>query len=245
MNWEWFHRLGSPRWFYEKTTAWLPFIALSSIVLLVVGSVLGLGFLPAEKTQGDSYRIIYIHVPSSVVSMAGYLLMAVSGAIGLIWQIKLSFVVMRSAAIVGAALAFLSLLTGSVWGKPTWGTYWHWDARIIFTFILLLLYLGIIILHGAFTRKDTADKVCSILALVGVFNVPLIYYSVYLWDSLHQEATIKITEKSEIAASMGLTLLVMVVGFYLAYAWALILHVRAEILVRERKTKWVSDIISH
>lgn len=244
MSWEWFHRLGSPRWFYEKTSKWIPWLGTICVALLVVGAIWGLGFTPEDAKQGNSFRIIYIHVPSSILAMAGYYVMAIAGAIGLIWKIKLSFVVMRSAATIGAGLTFLSLFTGAIWGMPTWGTWWEWDARIMFTFILLLLYLGIIVLHEANPSKDAADKVCAILALVGTVNVPIIYKSVDWWYSLHQPATIKVTDESTIAASMAYPLIVMIVAYYLTYSWALILHVRAEILLRERKTRWVQDLVA-
>ncbi|HEY8939455.1 MAG TPA: cytochrome c biogenesis protein CcsA, partial [Cellvibrio sp.] len=130
MAWQWFHRLGSPRWFYEKTSPWLPWLTVISIALIVTGAVWGLAFAPADYKQGNSYRIIYIHVPAAFLALAGYYIMAISGAVGLIWKMKLPFMVMKSAAPIGALLTFISLVTGSIWGKPTWGTWWEWDARI-------------------------------------------------------------------------------------------------------------------
>jgi len=243
VTWQWFHRLGSPKWFYEKTSVWLPYLSIASILLFVVGAVWGLAFAPEDHDQGNSYRIIYVHVPSSIVAMAGYYIMAIAGAIGLIWKMKLSFVVMRCAAVIGIGLTFLSLFTGAVWGKPTWGTYWHWDARIMFTFVLLLLYVSIVALHNAYAKNDLADKICAILALVGTVNIPIIYKSVDWWYSLHQPATIKITDESTIAASMAYPLGIMVIAFYALYTLLLILHVRTEILYRERKTSWVKSIV--
>lgn len=244
MDWTWFHRLGSPKWFYQKTDKWLPWIGFAGVSLFVIGAAWGLGFVAEDRVQGNSFRIIYVHVPSSVVAMAGYFIMAIAGAIGLIWRMKLSFIVMRSAATIGAGLTFLSLFTGAVWGKPTWGTWWIWDARITFTFILLLLYISILVLHQAYNRSDVADKVCAILALVGTVNIPIIYKSVDWWFTLHQGATIKVTGDSTIDASMAYPLLTMVVAFYVLYTWVLFSHVRAEILVREKRTKWVKELIS-
>ncbi|GMG87650.1 heme ABC transporter permease [Biformimicrobium ophioploci] len=244
MNWQWFHRLGSPRWFYQKTQAWLPWLAIASVVLLVTGAIWGLGFAPQDAKQGNSYRIIFIHVPAAVLALVGYYVMAISGAIGLIWRMKLPFVVMRAAAPIGAALTFVALFTGAVWGKPTWGTYWVWDARITSMLLLLLLYIGVIALGQAFLQERTADKACAILALVGTVNIPIIYKSVDWWNSLHQPATIKLTESSSIHPSMFYPLLVMVVGFYCFYAWSLILHTRQQILVRERKTRWVQQMVA-
>ncbi|WP_062062065.1 heme ABC transporter permease [Cellvibrio sp. OA-2007] len=244
MAWQWFHRLGSPRWFYEKTTAWMPWLAALSIALLLTGAVWGLAFAPADFKQGNSYRIIYIHVPAAFLALAGYYIMAISGAVGLIWKMKLPFMVMKSAAPIGALLTFVSLVTGSIWGKPTWGTWWEWDARITSMLILFFLYLGMIALQQAFTHRDTSDKASAVLALVGMVNIPIIYKSVDWWNTLHQPATIKFTSKSTIDPSMLYPLLIMVIGFYAFYALVLLLNTRVEILRRESRTQWVSDLIS-
>ncbi|HEY0892442.1 MAG TPA: heme ABC transporter permease [Cellvibrio sp.] len=244
MAWQWFHRLGSPRWFYEKTTPWLPWLATFSIALIVTAAVWGLAFAPADFKQGNSYRIIYIHVPAAFLALAGYYIMAISGAVGLIWKMKLPFMVMKSAAPIGALLTFVSLVTGSIWGKPTWGTWWEWDARITSMLILFFLYLGMIALQQAFTHRDTADKASAVLALVGMVNIPIIYKSVDWWNTLHQPATIKFTSKSSIDPSMLYPLLTMVIGFYVFYALVLLLNTRIEILRRENRTQWVNDLIS-
>jgi heme exporter protein C len=242
MNWQWFHRLGSPRWFYEKTEAWLPWLSLVTVILLLVGGIWGLGFAPTDAKQGNSYRIIYIHVPASFLALAGYYTMAICGAIGLIWKMKLPFMVMKAAAPIGAALTFVALITGAIWGKPTWGTWWVWDARITSMLILFFLYLGVIALQQTFQQRDTADKASAILALVGTVNIPIIYKSVDWWFTLHQPATIKFIGKSTIHASMLYPLMVLLVGFYCFYALALLLHTRVEILRRESRTQWVNDI---
>ncbi len=202
MAWQWFHRLGSPRWFYEKTSPWLPWLTAISIALIVTAAVWGLAFAPADYKQGNSYRIIYIHVPAAFLALAGYYIMAISGAVGLIWKMKLPFMVMKSAAPIGAILTFISLVTGSIWGKPTWGTWWEWDARITSMLILFFLYLGMIALQQAYQHRDTADKSSAVLALVGMVNIPIIYKSVDWWNTLHQPATIKFTSKSTIDPSM-------------------------------------------
>ncbi|MBX2857458.1 MAG: heme ABC transporter permease [Cellvibrionaceae bacterium] len=242
MTWQWFHRLGSPKWFYEKTTVWLPWIAAAAVILLVVGSIWGLAFAPPDAKQGNSYRIIYIHVPASFLALAGYYVMAISGAIGLIWRMKLSFMVLKSAAPVGAVLTFVSLITGSIWGKPTWGTWWEWDARITSMLVLFFLYLGIIALQSAYRQQEAADKTSAILALVGMVNIPIIYKSVDWWYTLHQPATLKLTEKSAIDPSMAYPLITMILAFYAVYAWLLISQIRVEVLRREKKTRWVQSI---
>lgn len=243
MAWQWFHRLGSPRWFYQNTSAWLPWLALASGLLLVAGSIWGLGFAPQDAKQGNSYRIIYIHVPAAFLALAGYYIMAISGAIGLIWKMKLSYLVMRAAAPIGAVLTFVSLFTGAVWGEPTWGTYWVWDARITSMLILLFLYVGVIALSRAFAREQVADKACAVLALVGTVNIPIIYKSVDWWFTLHQPATIKLTESSSIDPSMFYPLLTMIIGFYCFYAWALLLHTRNLVLQREWRTSWAQQVL--
>lgn len=244
MGWQWFHRLGSPRWFYEKTTAWMPWLAVISISLLVTGAIWGLAFAPEDYKQGNSYRIIYLHVPAAFLALAGYYTMAISGAVGLIWKMKLADMVMKCAAPIGAVLTFLALVTGAVWGKPTWGTWWVWDARITSMLVLLFLYLGVIALQGAFQNQDTANKASAILALVGTVNIPIIYKSVDWWYTLHQPATIKFTSKSTIDPSMLYPLAVMVLGFYVFYALVLLMSTRSEVLMRERKTRWVKELAS-
>ncbi|MFS1525950.1 heme ABC transporter permease [Microbulbifer sp. 2304DJ12-6] len=244
MAWQWFHRLGSPRWFYHKTSAWLPWLAFASAMLLAVGSIWGLGFAPEDAKQGNSYRIIFVHVPAAFLALAGYYLMAVSGAIGLIWKMKLAFVVMRAAAPIGAVLTFIALFTGAVWGKPTWGAYWVWDARITSMLILLFLYIGVMALSQAVNREQVADRACALLALVGTVNIPIIYKSVDWWFTLHQPATLRLMEASSIDPSMFYPLLTVIIGFYCMYAWTLLTHTRILLLRREIRTKWVQQVLT-
>ncbi|MGH1485475.1 MAG: heme ABC transporter permease [Cellvibrionaceae bacterium] len=243
MNWQWFHRLGSPRWFYEKTSRWMPWIGIIALLLLVTGAVWGLGFAPSDSKQGNSYRIIFIHVPAAFLALAGYYVMAFAGAVGLIWKMKLSYMVMKSAAPIGATLTFIALVTGAIWGKPTWGTWWVWDARITSMLILFFLYLGVIALQGAYQSRDLANKSSAILSLVGMINIPIIYKSVDWWFTLHQPATLKIVGESSIDPSMGYPLLVMVLGFYCLFAWLLLHWTRLEIIQQERKTQWVKELV--
>ena len=188
-----FHKWGSPRWFYQFSGRLLPWLAIFSLLLLVGGAVWGLAFVPADYKQGNSFRIMYIHVPAAAVAMGAYMTMATAGAIHLIWRMKLAAMVMKAIAPIGASLTFLSLLTGAVWGKPTWGTWWVWDARITSVLILFFLYLGVIALHQAFENRDAAAKACAVLAIVGAVNIPIIYWSVEWWYSLHQPASISFT----------------------------------------------------
>jgi heme exporter protein C len=242
--WVFFHKLGSPRWFYQISGKWLPWFAVVATVLLVVGAVWGLAFAPPDFKQGNSYRILFIHVPASGVAMSGYMMMATVGAIHLIWKMKLAEVVLKCAAYIGAGITLVSFVTGAIWGKPTWGTWFLWDARITSTLVLLFLYLGIIALYEAFENKEAAVKACAILSLVGTVNLPIIYWSVEWWNSLHQPATIKFTEASSMHPDMLKPLLMMVVGLYCFYATVLMMHMRVEILKRERNTQWVKEIVA-
>ena len=240
--WAFFHKLGSPRWFYDISGKWLPWLSVLAVACLLIGTVWGLAFAPPDFRQGNSYRIIFIHVPAAAVSMACYMVMAFAAAIHLIWKMKLADVVMRSCAPIGAALTFIALLTGSIWGKPTWGTWLVWDARITSVLILFFLYLGVLALYEAFENSESASKASAVLSLVGCVNVPIIYWSVEWWYSLHQPATIKLTEESTIHPEMLYPLLLMISGFYAFFVVALLLFSRSEILYRERKTKWVKAL---
>jgi heme exporter protein C len=219
----------------------LPWLTALSVLLLCTGTVWGLLFAPPDYQQGNSYRIIYMHVPSSILAQSSYMIMAVVGAIGLIWKIKLADVGMKCCAPIGASLAFLSIATGAIWGKPTWGTWWVWDARLTSMLILLFLFMGIIALRSAMEDKEAAGKACAILGLVGMVNIPIIKFSVEWWKTLHQPSSIKLTEESTVAPEMLLPLLVMVLGFYCFFFTTWIMRMRTEILARELRTQWVRD----
>jgi heme exporter protein C len=234
-----FHRMASPPHFYAFTERLMPWLVVIFLLLAVSGLYGGLYLAPPDYQQGDSYRIIYIHVPSAWMSLFIYVVMAIAGAIGLIWRIKLAEVVMISSASVGASFTFIALVTGSLWGKPMWGTWWVWDARLTSELILLFLYLGIIGLYGAIDDKRTASKAVAILALVGVVNIPIIHYSVEWWNTLHQGPTVAKVGKPSIHVSMLTPLLLMALAFKVYYAIALILQSRVELLQRERNSQWV------
>ncbi len=238
MNWTWFHKLGSPKWFYEISGRWLPWLACAAALLLVVGTVWALAFAPQDYQQGNSFRIIYIHVPAALLAQSCYIMLAVAGAVGLIWKMKLADVAVQQAAPIGAWMTFIALFTGAVWGKPTWGAWWVWDARLTSMLILLFLYFGIIALGQAISNRDSAAKACAVLAIVGVVNIPIIKYSVEWWNTLHQPATFKLTEKPAMPAEMWVPLLIMVVGFYSFFACVLLLRMRLEVLRREARSSW-------
>jgi heme exporter protein C len=222
----------------------MPWLGAATLMLLLTGLVWGLAFAPEDARQGNSFRIIYLHVPAAFLALAGYFLMAAAGAVGLIWKMKLSYMVMKCAAPIGAALTFIALFTGALWGKPTWGSYWVWDARVTSMLILFFLYVGVMALKNAFHSQEAGNKASAVLALVGTVNIPIIYKSVDWWFTLHQPSTIKLTSAPTMHPDMFQPLLVTILGFYCFYALALLLSVRVEILKRELKTAWVRDIVS-
>jgi heme exporter protein C len=239
-----FHKLGSPPHFYAWTQRWLPVISIFCALLFIAGLYSGLVMAPADYQQKDSFRIIYIHVPAAWMSLFVYVVMAVGGAIMLIWRMKLAETVMICSAPIGASFTFLALVTGSIWGKPMWGTWWEWgDARLLSELILLFLYLGVIALYSAIDDKRKAAQAVAILSLVGVVNIPIIHYSVIWWHSLHQGPTVSKLDKPSIAVSMLVPLLIMALAFKLFYVIALLLRARNDLLWRERRSQWVKNLL--
>lgn len=243
MNWTFFHKLGSPRWFYGISGKWLPWLAALTALMMATGLLWGLLFTPPDYLQGNSYRIIFLHVPAAFLASAVYVMMAVAGAITLVWKIKLADMALKCAAPVGASFCLLALVTGAIWGKPTWGTWWVWDARLTSMLILLFLYLGVIALRGAIRGTATQAKACAILTLVGVVNIPVIKFSVQWWNTLHQGATLKLTEKPSMAPEMLYPLLLSITAFYLFFLVVLIVRLRNEIIDREWQTRWVRQTL--
>lgn len=240
----WFHKFGSPPHFYRIAGNWLPWLGTIFLLLLVAGVYGGLVLAPSDYQQGDSYRIIFIHVPSAWMSLFIYMVMAACGVVILVWRMKIAEIVLISSAPIGASFTFLALATGSLWGKPMWGTWWVWDARLTSELILLFLYLGVIGLHGAIEDKRIAARAIAILAIVGMVNIPIIHYSVEWWNSLHQGATVTKFDKPSIHWSMLIPLLLMALAFQVYYLLALFHSCRAELLQRERNSKWVEELIA-
>ncbi len=240
---KWFYQLGSPRWFYDISGRLLPWFSVAAGVLLIAGAVWGLAFAPADYQQGNSFRIIYIHVPSAVLAQSCYMLMAVAGAINLIWKMKVADMIATCCAPIGISLAILALATGAIWGKPTWGAWWVWDARLTSMLILLFLFIGVYALHSAIEDEVTAGKAAAVLSLVGLVNIPIIKYSVEWWNTLHQASTFKVTEKPTMPPEMYLPLILMVVGFYCFFAVTLMMRTRAEVLRREKRAGWVRELV--
>ena len=241
--WQIFHKLGSPKWFFGIATRLMPWLLAGALALLAVGLVWGLAFAPKDYLQGNSYRIIFIHVPSAFLAQSVYIMMASAAVVTLVWRMKLADVFVKAVAPVGLVLTFLALFTGAVWGKPTWGTWWIWDARLTSMLILLFLYGGAIALDRAINDEKSAARAVAVLVLVGVVNIPIIKYSVEWWNTLHQPATFKLTEKPSMPAEMWVPLLLSVLGLYLLFGWLACLRMQTEILVREQRTRWVKEYV--
>ncbi|MBT7498575.1 MAG: heme ABC transporter permease [Candidatus Thioglobus sp.] len=244
--WKWIQAFASPQNFYYTAKKIIPWFLYPFIALSLVGLYWGLVIAPVDYQQGESYRIMFIHVPSAWMSMFIYLALAISGGIGLIWQIKLANVVAKVSAPIGAAFTFLALVTGAVWGKPMWGTWWVWDARLTSELILLFLYLAYMSLNNAFDNPKTASKASSILAIVGLINLPVIHYSVNWWNTLHQGASVSSIEKISqpaIHSDMLIPLVIMGIAFKLLYGALMLMRARDELLIREQNSRWVKGVI--
>jgi heme exporter protein C len=233
-------RYAAPNVFYPLAGRMVPLFALLAAVLAAIGLYIGFFMAPTDAQQGDSYRIIYIHVPSAWMAMFLYVTMAFWAGIGLAFNTRLSSMMAQAIAPTGALMAFISLWTGAVWGRPTWGTYWVWDARLTSTLILLFLYLGFIALQAAIDDRRRADKAGAVLALVGVVNVPIIYFSVKWWNTLHQGASVK-PGSSSMADIMLAAMLIMVFAFWTYAIAAVLARLRAIIVERERRAQWVLE----
>jgi heme exporter protein C len=242
--WKFIHQLASPPHFYRLAAKIVPWLVLPGLLLAAYATYAGLFLAPADYQQGDAFRIIYVHVPSAYLSMMAYMIMAVSAGIGLIWRIKLSHAVAAAAAPLGAWFTFLALATGSIWGKPMWGTWWEWgDPRLTSELIMLFLYFGYMALRGAIDHTVKADKSSAVLALVGAINVPIIHFSVEWWSSLHHGRTIIKEGGPAMDTAMLYPLLAMILAFTLLFSALLLRRVRAEVLFRERRTRWVKELI--
>jgi len=238
----WF-KFSSPATFYPLARKIGLVATIVAIALIVIGLYLSFFVAPTDYKQGEGYRIIFVHVPASWMSMFIYVVMACWAALGLVFNTRLSMMMAQALAPTGAMFAFLSLWTGSFWGKPMWGTWWVWDARITSELILLFLYLGYMALRSSIDDPRRGDRASAILLLVGVVNVPIIYYSVKWWNTLHQGSTIKLNEESSMDDTMLLAMLIMTLGFW-AYSIATAMsRVRSVILERERSSTWVKQMV--
>ena len=235
------HKFSSPKSYVRLTEKLYPFFIVLGVSLLTLGWIWGLLFAPQDAVQGNSYRIIFLHVPSVIFAELIYFFMAICALMHLVWRVKLAAYLIKAAAPLGAMITFLGLFSGSIWGIPTWGTWWQWDARITSTLILFIMYLGVITLHGSFSNLIKADRLMSILVIIGVINIPIIKKSVDWWSTLHQPASISISGGSSIDPSMLYPLLISIIGLGFTLISLGILSSRSYIFTREKNKKWIAE----
>jgi heme exporter protein C len=243
MDWVWFHKLASPPYAYAFARLVRPWLLWPAIGLIAWAAYQGLFVVPVDYQQGDAYRILYVHVPAATMTTVIYSAMAISAAIGLIWRMKLAHAVAAACAFPGAVFTGLTLVTGSIWGRPMWGAYWAWDPRLTSELLLLFLYLGYMALRASIDDIGRADRASAVLAIVGVVNIPIIKYSVVWWNSLHQGPSLSLFGKSAIDSSMIAPLLVMMFAYLLFFGAVLCDGLCAEIIRRERNARWLSEAV--
>lgn len=234
-----FHKLGSPLTFFGFAQALIPWLWALTLVGLAVGLYQAIYVVPPDYQQGDSYRILYIHVPAAWQAMATYIVMTILAIITLVWRIRTAEIMAMTAAPIGAAFTLICLVTGAIWGRPMWGTYWAWDARLTSMLVLLFVYLGIMGLYAAFDDRRQGARIASILILVGVVNIPIIHFSVDWWATLHQGSTINLFGPSTMDPSMMPPLIWMTVAVKLMFGALLLQRARNELLEQDQRKKWV------
>ncbi|MFZ5511241.1 MAG: heme ABC transporter permease CcmC [Pseudomonadota bacterium] len=237
----WF-KYSSPQTFYPLAGKMIPWFATLAVLFGAAGLYIGFFVAPTDAQQGEGYRIIFVHVAAAWMSMFIYLVMAFWAALGLSLNTRLSGMMASALAPTGALFAFLSLWTGALWGKPMWGTWWVWDARLTSSLILFFLYLGFIALQSAIDDPRRADKAGAVLLLVGVINIPIIYFSVQWWNTLHQGASVSLTKAPTMARAMLWGMLLMVLSFWMYAIAAALYRVRCIMLERERNAGWVYEL---
>ena len=235
------HKYASPQYFYSWSANWQKWSSVIAVLLMSVGLYYSLLNSPADYQQGETVRIMYVHVPAAWLSMFTYMVMAAAAIVALIWRIKVAEIMIGQCAFIGASFTALALITGMLWGKPMWGAYWVWDARLTSELVLLFLYFGVIALSGAFEDERTGARAAAILTLVGIVNIPIIHYSVEWWNTLHQPASFGLTQKPAMPSEMWLPLLVIILGFYAFAGFIVLVRMRTEILNREMGARWVRD----
>lgn len=237
-------KLLSPKLFYATTTLFLPWLMIAFIIFFSYGMIAGLFLAPADYQQGDGFRIIYVHVPSAFTAMFIYLVMAGCALLTLVWRIKIAALCLSSSAVIGAWFTFLALVTGSIWGKPMWGTWWVWDARLTSVLLLLFLYLSLIALQSVIVNQRTRDRASALFVLVGTINLPIIHYSVVWWNTLHQGATLARFAVPAIAPMMLYPLLSMIAAFFIFYFLIVLCRMRNQTLSRDLIASLSRDLIA-
>jgi heme exporter protein C len=237
-------RFASPATFYPLAGRLQPVFALLALAFAAAGLYIGFFVAPTDAQQGEGYRIIFVHVPASWMAMFIYCVMAFWAAVGLAFNIRLASMMASALAPTGAMFALLSLVTGALWGKPMWGTWWVWDARLTSTLILLFLYLGFLALQASIDEPRRADKAGAVLALTGVVNVPIIYFSVRWWNTLHQGASVSVTQSPSMALTMLWAMLLVALAFWMYSVAVALARVRNIILEREAHAEWVQHAVA-
>lgn len=237
--WRLFYPLSSPKTCYRFCTILQPWVLGLFLVVFVLGLSDALFYAPADYKQGEVYRVLFIHVPAACLSLGIYVFISVASFVSLVWKIKISDMVAKVSAPVGAFFTLLTLITGALWGKPTWGTFWIWDARLTSELILLFIYLGIIMIRSVIMNPTLASRASSIITLSGLINIPIIHYSVVWWHTLHQGATLLKWAKPSIASSMLLPLMLMLIAYVLFFVTILLIQLRSELLIHEKNASWV------
>lgn len=241
--WKWLHPYAKAEATYQLAGKLAPWFFVIGGLGLLVGTLWGLMFAPPDYQQGDAFRIIYLHVPAALLSMGFYSGMAICAFVGLVWQIRTCYMAVAAIAPVGACLTFIALWTGAAWGKPMWGTWWVWDARLTSELILLFLYFGVMALYASFDDKLQGGKAASVMGLVGVVNLPIIHYSVEWWNTLHQGATITKFEKPSMPPDMLWPLLINILALAVFCAGIVCIRLQNEIFLRESRRPWVLKMV--
>ncbi len=231
-------KYSAPQTFYPLAGRLIPWFAAVAVILMVVGLYMGFFVAPTDFQQGESYRIIFVHVPAAWMSMFLYVVMAIWAGVGMGLNARLSFMMAQAIAPTGAMFTFLALLTGAMWGKPTWGAWWVWDARLTSELILLFQYAGVMLLRTSIDDLRRADRSSAVFALVGVVNVPIIYYSVQWWNTLHQGASVSMATGSKMAATMLMAMLIMTIAFWMYSIAVILARVRCVMIERESLPTW-------
>ncbi len=237
--WTFLYKLASPKSFYDYSGKLTPYFVGLAVLAFSYGLIAGLFIAPSDYQQGDSFRIMYMHVPAASMSLLVFSLMAFCAVLRLIWQIKLADIIIQVSAPLGAWFTLLALVTGAIWGKPMWGTWWIWDARLTSELILLFLYWGVIALGHSLQDQREGGKAVAILVLVGFIDIPIIHYSVNWWNTLHQGATLTLLNKPSIHPSMLYPLLAMFVAFFCYYTANMLVRARYLVLKRNSSSRWV------
>ncbi len=240
---DWLSRLQQPQQIFQLFGRLIPPLGVIAFLTLACGLIWGLLFSPVHHLQGDSFRIIFVHLPAARLSQSIYIAMTAAAVLSLLWRLRVGDIFIAAAAPLGAAITFLALFTGALWGKPTWGAWWVWDARLTSVLLLFFIYLAILALRHSIEDRNVAARATAILTVVGSINIPIIKYSVEWWNTMHQPAAISLTDRPPMPSSMWIPLFIMIAGYYLLVGWIALMRMRNEMLIRYRRSNWVREYV--